>query len=40
LQRAEIALDDAERVVKKRRGERDAAAAAHEQAVAALKKFE
>jgi hypothetical protein len=40
LQRAEIALDDAERVVKKRRGERDAAAAAHEQAVAALQKFE
>ena len=40
LQRADIALDDAERVVKKRRAERDAAAAAHEQAVAALREFE
>ena len=40
MQRADIALDDAERVVKKRRAERDAAAAAHEQAVAALREFE
>ena len=32
LQRAEIALDDAERVAKKRRAERDLAAAAHEKA--------
>lgn len=40
LQRADIALDDAERVVKKRQAEREAAAAAHEQAVAALREFE
>ena len=40
VQRADIALDDAERVVKKRRAERDAAADAHEQAVAALRQFE
>lgn len=40
LQRADIALDDAERVVKKRRAERDAAAAAHEQAIGALREFE
>ena len=32
LQRADIALDDAERVAKKRRAERDLAAAAHEKA--------
>jgi hypothetical protein len=32
LQRAEIALDDAERVAKKRRAKRDRAAAAHEKA--------
>ena len=40
LQRAEIALDDAQRVMKRRRAERDAAAAAHEQAGAALREFE
>lgn len=36
LQRAEIALDDAERVAGRRRVERDAAAAAHEAAAKAL----
>ena len=39
LQRAEIALDDAERVAKKRRAERDAAAAAHEKAKRALRRL-
>jgi hypothetical protein len=40
LQRAEIALDDAERVAKRRRAERDKAAAAHDEAAAALKRLE
>ena len=39
LRRAEIALDDAERVLKKRRAEHDLAAAAHQRAESALKQL-
>jgi hypothetical protein len=40
LRRAEIALDDAERVLTRRRAERDKAASAHDAAAAALKRLE